>query len=108
MAKKKCLKEAEEGTAKSMKNKITESKNDYLEEWQKIVDAKDLDKALIDHFSYLADTPGYNKVLEGVMKEAVSAKINEDCLFIEFPSDTLIATPPTDLQHHLMVLSSAY
>ncbi|EKR93418.1 WGR domain protein [Leptospira santarosai str. CBC379] len=114
---KKCLKEAEKLLAEKLKKgyveggiekndsvnkkeEIVESKNAYLEEWETLIKAQDLPKALIRHFSYLADTPGYGRVLEGVMKVAISAQINEDCLFIEFPSDTLIATPPANLQHH--------
>ncbi|MDI7173764.1 WGR domain-containing protein [Leptospira santarosai] len=114
---KKCLKEAEKLLAEKLKKgyvevgiekndsvnkkeEIVESKNAYLEEWKTLIKAQDLPKALIRHFSYLADTPGYGRVLEGVMKVAISAQINEDCLFIEFPSDTLIATPPANLQHH--------
>ncbi|EMM76914.1 WGR domain-containing protein [Leptospira santarosai] len=113
----KCLKEAEKLLAEKLKKgyvevgiekndsvnkkeEIVESKNAYLEEWKTLIKAQDLPKALIRHFSYLADTPGYGRVLEGVMKVAISAQINEDCLFIEFPSDTLIATPPANLQHH--------
>ncbi|EKO78168.1 MULTISPECIES: WGR domain-containing protein [unclassified Leptospira] len=113
----KCLKEAEKLLSEKLKKgylevgiekndsvnkkeEIVESKNAYLEEWKTLIKAQDLPKALIRHFSYLADTPGYGRVLEGVMKVAISAQINEDCLFIEFPSDTLIATPPANLQHH--------
>ncbi len=62
-----CLKKA-----KKVKNGYTErefnmenksNKRDYLEEWKGIVNAKDLHKALVEHFSYLADTPGFEKVL---------------------------------------------
>ncbi|AVV49073.1 WGR domain-containing protein [Leptospira santarosai] len=90
----------EKNDSVNKKEEIVESKNAYLEEWKTLIKAQDLPKALIRHFSYLADTPGYGRVLEGVMKVAISAQINEDCLFIEFPSDTLIATPPANLQHH--------
>ncbi|MDI7226662.1 WGR domain-containing protein, partial [Leptospira santarosai] len=71
---KKCLKEAEkllseklkkgyvEGDTKrsssNMKKKITKSENGYLQEWETIVKSKDLPKALVRHFAYLADTKG--------------------------------------------------
>ncbi|EMO14840.1 WGR domain protein [Leptospira santarosai str. CBC523] len=71
---KKCLKEAEKLLAEKLKKgyvevgiekndsvnkkeEIVESKNAYLEEWETIVKSKDLPKALVRHFAYLADTP---------------------------------------------------
>ncbi|WP_016755542.1 WGR domain-containing protein [Leptospira santarosai] len=90
----------EKNDSVNKKEEIVESKNAYLEEWKTLIKAQDLPKALIRHFSYLADTPGYGRVLEGVMKVAISAQINEDCLVIEFPSDTLIARAPANLQQY--------
>ncbi|EMY79497.1 WGR domain protein [Leptospira weilii serovar Ranarum str. ICFT] len=87
-------------TATNTEKKKNEPKADYLKEWEAIVNAKDLPKALISHFSYLADTPGYEKVLEGVMSEAISAQIGEDSLIIEFPSDILLARPPAELRQY--------
>ncbi|EMY14960.1 WGR domain protein [Leptospira weilii str. Ecochallenge] len=81
--------------------KNQEPQADYLKEWENIVNAKDLHKALNEHFAYLADSPGYEKVLEAVMKEAICASIDGSYLIIDFPSDILCAShPPADLQQY--------
>lgn len=80
--------------------KIPESDDNYLEEWRTIVEAKDLHKALILHFSYLVDSPGYDRVLEGVMQEALGAEIFENKLLIDFPAEVLFARPPADSERY--------
>lgn len=68
---------------------------------QDLVNAPNLPKALCNHFSYLVDTPGYDKVLSAIMATAVSAKIQEKNLIIEFPDEEkLIARPPTGVRSY--------
>ncbi|MDI7225075.1 hypothetical protein [Leptospira santarosai] len=81
-----------------MKN--PEFKNSYLEEWQAILEAKDLSQALVLHFSYLADSPGYDRILEAVMRKAEGVQIFENCLLVDFPSDILFARPPASLERY--------
>jgi|GEM_PF-1908724 len=74
--------------------------NDYA----KILNAKnqgELHNALIEHFAYLADTPGFEPVLKAVMMEAHNAELDGDNLVINFRGDrTLTASPPADLKKY--------
>ncbi|WP_036076027.1 WGR domain-containing protein [Leptospira weilii] len=106
--KEKCLKKAQKLLSEKLKKGYVEInppkkgspqiKADYLKEWQAIVDSEDLHKALINHFSYLADTPGYDKILQMVMNQAVKATIgipeyqDEKTLIIEFPGKNKLFT----------------
>jgi predicted DNA-binding WGR domain protein len=70
----------------------------YLNEWEEIVNAQDIPKALIKHFSYLADTPGYVNLLELVFSKVTSVSMNEQFLQIRFLSkEILTAYAPSDL-----------
>ncbi len=107
----KCLKEAEKLLAEKLKKgyveedtlantksvdskKDSEPSNDYLKEWEAIVDAKDIHKALIKHFSYLADNPRFQTLLEVVFEKARSVSCNSEALKVTFPKFEMIATPP--------------
>ncbi|EMY14391.1 leucine rich repeat protein [Leptospira weilii str. Ecochallenge] len=86
-----------EGQTSSVKQKTSaQTLDNFVKEWEEIVNAKDLHKALIRHFSYLADSPGYEKVLEAVMKEAVSAEIRSGNLVIKFGDDELVGSRPAN------------
>ncbi len=74
--------------------KSQESEIDYLKEWQAIVDAKDLHKALIHHFAYLADSPRFKKLLEAILKKAVNVSCNEETFKVTFPKSEMLCTPP--------------
>jgi predicted DNA-binding WGR domain protein len=56
---------------------------DYLEEWEDIVKAKDLTKALIKHFSYLADNPEFMPALAALMGCAKKAEIKDNLLIVK-------------------------
>ncbi len=114
----KCLKEAKKLLSEKLKKGYVEGSNfvntksstdtiiksqepkiDYIKEWQAIVDAKDLHKALIEHFSYLVDNPEYDRLLEAVMQKASSSRIEENSLQIVFPNDLLLsANAPSSLE----------
>ncbi|EKO35287.1 WGR domain protein [Leptospira santarosai str. CBC379] len=109
----KCLKEAEKllseklkkgylevgiekNDSSNKKEEIVESKNAYLEEWETLIKAQDLPKALVQHFSYLIDYPGYDRLLEAVMQKASNVRIEENTLQILFSDDYLLsASPPS-------------
>jgi hypothetical protein len=70
--------------------------NMYLKEWEAIVNSDDLQKSLINHFSYLMQQDGDERLLEMIMARAVTAQCSKDWLKIFFKDtrDPLIATPP--------------
>ncbi|WP_032915098.1 WGR domain-containing protein [Leptospira santarosai] len=74
--------------------KNPEPSNEYLIEWEAIVDAKDIHKALIKHFSYLADNARFQTLLEVVFEKARSVSCNAEALKVTFPKFEMIATPP--------------
>ncbi|WP_338422233.1 WGR domain-containing protein [Leptospira borgpetersenii] len=74
--------------------KSQEPKIDYLKEWQAIVDAKDLHKALIEHFSYLGDNPRFKKLLEAILKKVVNVSCSEETLEVTFPKYRMLCTSP--------------
>ncbi|EMP82566.1 WGR domain protein, partial [Leptospira santarosai str. CBC1531] len=107
----KCLKEAKKLLAEKLKKgyvedatlantksatvkKNPEPSDEYLKEWEAIVDAKDIHKALIKHFSYLADNPRFQTLLEVVFEKARSVSCNSEALKVTFPKFEMIATPP--------------
>lgn len=68
----------------------------YLENWERIIAAKDLKNALIKHFSVLADSKGFSEVLEEIMDLATSARIEKGLLIVKFQEDDeeLACYPP--------------
>jgi predicted DNA-binding WGR domain protein len=72
------------------------STTDYTEIWEKITVAKNLKSALVNHFSFLADTKGFTEVLNEIMELATSARIEKDRLVITFQEDDLVleCSPP--------------
>ena len=58
--------------------------DDHINKWNTIVSAKDLKKTLLKHFSYLADSPGYSKVLKSIIQKVKQARIVKDALEIKF------------------------
>jgi hypothetical protein len=77
----------------------------YLEEWQRVVDAANgpgsLAEALVDHFSYLVDTSRALEILEDIMKKAVGVEISAgeadngtDKLLVHFPGLVFECSPP--------------
>ncbi|EMJ48644.1 WGR domain protein [Leptospira santarosai str. HAI1349] len=115
---KKCLKEAEKLLAEklkkgylevgiekndssNMKKKITKSENGYLQEWETIVKSKDLPKALVRHFAYLADTKGYQSILNSIFNQVEKVQIEPEGLVLLFKKGfKLIADPPGDLKKY--------
>ena len=53
--------------------------------YEKLTTADDLQKALVEHFAYLADTDEFMPVLENIMAKAKSVKLSENNLVIHFP-----------------------
>ncbi|EMO14921.1 leucine rich repeat protein [Leptospira santarosai str. CBC523] len=116
---KKCLKEAEKLLSEKLKKgyvekdatltntksvdskKDSEPSNEYLKEWEKLVDAKDLVVALYDHFEYLIDSPGFEPTLKAIVQAAQSVFIqNNESLVVQFENDILVATPPIESTQH--------
>jgi len=64
---------------------------DYKKEWHDIIDAKDIHKALYDHFLYLCDTPGFEPILKAVMDEAVSAQVKNKELVVVFRGNEVLS-----------------
>jgi hypothetical protein len=62
----------------------TKYRGDYINKWKTIVSAKVLKKALLKHFSYLADSPGYTKVLKSIIQKVKQARIVKNALEIKF------------------------
>jgi Leucine-rich repeat (LRR) protein/predicted DNA-binding WGR domain protein len=62
-----------------------------------IDDQDELKKALVKHFSYLADTPGFEPVLNAVFEEAHGVSEDEGNLIVSFRGErVLTASPPAD------------
>jgi Leucine-rich repeat (LRR) protein len=59
--------------------------------WKAIAAAEDRHAALIEHFWYLADAPGFEPVLEAVMKAVVDVTVNDkenaEGLILHFPGN---------------------
>lgn len=62
----------------------------YIESLKPLVVAKDHRVALMDHFSYLADTPGAEALLEDLFRQTQKVLIDEDFgeLVLQFPYGT--------------------
>jgi predicted DNA-binding WGR domain protein len=103
----KCLKEAEKLVAEKKKKgyvpgNVNESTNtkalNSKPHYSKMLNTKskkDLHVALIEHFSYLVDTPGFERVLSAVMSVASEMTMKKDVLHIKLNSETvLVAEPP--------------
>jgi hypothetical protein len=61
------------------------------EVYQQITTATSLQDGLVQHFSYLVDTPAYagkmQKVLEQIMKQATGVELDDDRLMVHFTKD---------------------
>lgn len=55
--------------------------------WEDLVSAPNLPEALLAHFSYLADSPGYAQILKAITAKAhkVSINVERSCLEVGFP-----------------------
>lgn len=70
--------------------------DDYFNEWKKIVASKNKSKALVKHFSFLLDTPGFEPILEAVVNEVIDVTCSHEKLIVIFPgNETLEAFPPS-------------
>jgi hypothetical protein len=84
-------------------DKAVDDSNSYREEWEKIVNAADKAQALTEHFSYLADTPGLEETLRGllrqIMNKCTEVKIEDDTLVMTFDGDSEISAsaPPAEI-----------
>ena len=80
------------------------SKAAFTSAWNKLVAAPDLSQALQRHFRYLADSPGFQSVLEEVMALATSAEVrtlsrSKQVLVVSFgPDDEELVAYPPDLK----------
>ncbi|MDI7229973.1 hypothetical protein QMM87_15070 [Leptospira santarosai] len=74
------------------------NKNAGLESLEKLASSDNIVKGLAKHFSYLADSPGFELVLEQIMREAKSVEISKQNgnLIVKFDEDILTASPPLD------------
>ncbi|UOG34870.1 WGR domain-containing protein [Leptospira noguchii] len=109
----KCLKEAEKLLNEKLKKgyvegdatlantksvdlkKDSEPSNDYIKEWKEITDSQNLQNDLTKHFSYLADSPGFEPVIRKIFEHSKSAKINGNTFVVEFKNgNTLTAAAP--------------
>ncbi|EMN80473.1 WGR domain-containing protein [Leptospira interrogans] len=69
--------------------------NDFHKEWEKIVNSKDLQNDLTKHFSYLADSSGFEPVIRKIFEHTNVVKINGNTLIVEFKNgNTLTAESP--------------
>jgi len=75
---------ADKTSVENTKKQALKSTTNYLNEWQTIVDAKDMHQALYDHFLYLCDTPGFEPLLKAVMNEALGVEIKNKALVVTF------------------------
>ncbi|WP_156469938.1 WGR domain-containing protein, partial [Leptospira alstonii] len=83
--------------ATNTEKKNSEPKADYIKEWEEIANSKDLQDSLTKHFSYLADSPGFEPVVRKVFEHAKAAKVNGKTLIVEFKNGkTLKAASPGD------------
>jgi hypothetical protein len=72
-------------------------KKAFVLAWEAIAAAENRHAALVEHFHYLADTPGFKQVLETVMNSVVdiSIKEDEDEVILYFPgNEKLYASAP--------------
>uniref|UniRef100_UPI000774B34A leucine-rich repeat domain-containing protein n=1 Tax=Leptospira alstonii TaxID=28452 RepID=UPI000774B34A len=76
--------------ATNTEKKNSEPKADHLKEWQELAQAKGKHQALIRYFSHLADTPGFQPVLEAVMKEALEISCTKEALLVSFPGKEVL------------------
>ncbi|EKR72225.1 WGR domain protein [Leptospira noguchii str. 2006001870] len=102
----KCLKEAQKLLSEKLKKGYIEentqtssqkekTSNDFLKEWEAITDSQNLQNDLTKHFSYLADSPGFEPVIRKIFEHSKSAKINGNTLVVEFKNgNTLTAAAP--------------
>lgn len=69
------------------------NKNAGLESLEKLASSDNIVKGLAKHFSYLADSPGFEFVLEQIMREAKSVEISKQNgnLIVKFDEDILTA-----------------
>jgi Leucine-rich repeat (LRR) protein len=71
---------------------------EFVLAWKAIAAAEDRQAALVEHFRYLADTPGFEPVLEAVMKAVVDVTVDDkglDQLILHFPgTEKLCAAAP--------------
>jgi hypothetical protein len=58
--------------------------------------------SLTDAFSYLADSPGFDRILDSVMSKALSAKEVKGTLVISFPGGEMLTagSPATKITDH--------
>lgn len=56
----------------------------YLQKWNEIINAASPKEALIQHFTYLVDSPNYQSLLEAIMEQLDTVTIEDDCLKIQF------------------------
>jgi predicted DNA-binding WGR domain protein len=65
-------------------SKDTTTSETYLEKWKALTKAKNLSKSLASHFSFLAETPYCEKIVNDFFKKADRAEIVNDTLQITF------------------------
>lgn len=66
--------------------------------WSKLLAAKDLNRALTKHFAPLADSPGFEPVLEAIFANATGVRTTRKGLEVSFADEeeVFLATPPLD------------
>lgn len=93
-----CMKEANKLVSEKLKKGYTEKTQphaNYADDWKKLTASTDLSDALIQHFSYLADTPEFASTLKSIMKKATSVAVVNDMLQVQFEDgSSLIASKP--------------
>ncbi|EMY78891.1 WGR domain protein [Leptospira weilii serovar Ranarum str. ICFT] len=87
-------------TAQTTDTSQSDLKN-HSKEWEEIIRAEDLQKALIRHFAYLADTNGYQSILISVMNRVEKVQIENESLTLLFQKGfKLVAGPPGDKKNY--------
>ncbi|NBW37235.1 MAG: WGR domain-containing protein [Cytophagia bacterium] len=81
--------EKETGKREVVKSKLTGTKR-----WSEITDAKNLENAVLKHFSFLCDCPGFEPILKAVMKNPQQAQVKENKLVISYQNFQIIADEP--------------
>ena len=62
---------------------------------------KEFQHNLFEHFSYLADTPGFESVLEAICRKTLNAYFEKDILHIDFGDNLILSGEPAgDLEKY--------
>ena len=98
-----CVAEASKLIKQKLSKGYIDRSDHHLTEWKQIVDASDLSKALINHFSYLADTPDWKSILVAIISRVASVEIREEIFLVHFSNGSIMecSAPATTISKKL-------